>query len=55
MQVGEPAQWLIGVHAGQVSGLPWSSHRPAAQIMHCESMAELQVSGDVHCATGLQG
>jgi hypothetical protein len=55
VQLVEPTQLATGVHAGQVSAIPSSSHRPVAQLVHCESVAELQVTNDVHWATAVQG
>jgi hypothetical protein len=55
VQLVEPAQWSTGVHAGQLSAFPSSSHRPVAQLVHCESVAELHSTNDVQPATGVQG
>jgi hypothetical protein len=48
VQLTWPVQFAMPVHASQVSAGPLSSsQKPVAHWVHCEVVAEAQVSGEV--------
>jgi hypothetical protein len=55
VHVGCVAQSATDAHAGQLSAGPSSSQVPAAQLVHCESVAEVHVTSDVHSLIGVHG
>lgn len=42
--VSDDVQPVTGVHAGQLSTIPFWRKKPGSQFVHCEVVAETQVS-----------
>jgi hypothetical protein len=47
VQVTVPVQFGMAVQVGQVSAIPFTRYRPAAQVVHCWFVPEEQVTAEV--------